>query len=292
MGLPLAALVALVALAGPRAARADAPNLFGVTARESGTANASGVTAVGYQAAYENPATAALVESATLGVGYGVAVPRLRLNGQRADLLQPRGLDLGLVVPFRIGRAVLSVAVGLHVPDSVLARVHLVPATEPRFALLENYPDRIVVGAAVALRPVRWLSLGVGIQLLADVAGDGITFNLGVSAGRRVSQAQLDISLPLRVTPLAGIWLSPLERLRIGLSYRGEVDLRLQLAVKANVNIADVYTGDARIALTGEDYFTPRRVTGGVAVDVLRNLTAYGSVVWWGWSALPRSWPS
>jgi long-chain fatty acid transport protein len=288
--LAVAMAMAMAAMAVPSAARADAPDLFGVTARESATANASAPTSAGYVAAYQNPATAALVETTTLGIGYGAGIPRLRLNGQPADLLAPRGLDLGMVVPFRLGREmVLSVAVGLYIPDSLLARIHLVPATEPRFALLENYPDRIVVSAAVGLRPVRWMSIGVGVQFLADVAGDGITFDLGVSGKNRQSTAQLDISLPLRVTPLVGLWFLPHDRVRVGVDYRGAIDLRLQLAVKANLNIANVYTGDAHINLTGEDYYTPRRVSGGLAVDVLRDLTAYAQVVWWGWSGLPRT---
>ena len=39
-------------------------------------------------------------------------------------------------------------------------------------------------------------------------------------------------------------------------------------------------TGDALVTIRATSYFTPRRVVGGVAVDVLPDLTLTGELGW------------
>jgi long-subunit fatty acid transport protein len=74
---------------------------------------------------------------------------------------------------------------------------------------------------------------------------------------------------------------------RAGLTYRGKLALDLALDILADVQIAGVVTGDVLVSLRASNYFTPARVGGGVAVDVLENLTVAADVTFNRWSAYP-----
>ena len=58
--------------------------------------------------------------------------------------------------------------------------------------------------------------------------------------------------------------------MRGGITYRGALALDLALDILANVQIAGVVTGDALVSLRASTYFTPARVTGGLAVERAR----------------------
>jgi long-subunit fatty acid transport protein len=74
---------------------------------------------------------------------------------------------------------------------------------------------------------------------------------------------------------------------RAGLTWRGELSLDLALDIRANVEVAGVVTGDVLVALRARSYFTPGRLTGGVAIDVADGLTIASDVAWNRWSAYP-----
>jgi hypothetical protein len=105
-----------------------------------------------------------------------------------------------------------------------------------------------------------------------------------VVGGAPLGQGALDVELPPRVAPMAGVLVTPHPRLRLGASYRGAVDLALRLGILANVDIAGVVTGDVLIDLRAANFYTPRRLTGALSVDVLPELTLSAELSWLGWS--------
>jgi long-chain fatty acid transport protein len=143
---------------------------------------------------------------------------------------------------------------------------------------------RIVAEPVYSLRVSRYFSIGAGASILTDVAGNGITFNVGVVGGEKVGEAALDVSMPTSVAPLVGVLITPTPRVRIGASWRGQLDLGLKLDILANVDVAGVVTGDALISLRAVNYFTPHRVQGGIALDVTDELTVTAELGWQGWS--------
>src|SRR6185437_12583620 len=162
-----------------------------------------------------------------------------------------------------------------------LARIHLVPPTEPHFALLDNDVHRVVVEPVAAAAYRGKIAFGAGASILADAASRQIVFDVGVVAGQKLGEAALDIELPVRAAPLVGIWGKPHDRVRLAATYRGELSLDLRLDILANVQVA----GDALVSIRAANYFTPARATASAAVDVADDLTVAADVSYQRWSA-------
>jgi long-subunit fatty acid transport protein len=172
----------------------------------------------------------------------------------------------------------------LYIPDQFIARLQLIPATEPHFVLLDNDVHRLVAEPAVSLRVFPWLAIGFGLSMFTDVAGNGIQFDVGVSENGNVGQGALDVDQPSRIAPYAGILVIPIDAVRIGAVYRSSIDLSLRLGIVANVDVADVVTGDAIIDIRAINFYTPRRIALGVAVDVVPDVTLTAELAWVNWS--------
>jgi hypothetical protein len=268
----------------PSLAWANALDTFGFGPRASGMAGAMAAEARGWAAAHHNPAGIALSDDVEAAIGYGGAVMGLLINDQDARVTSPHGVSVGLNLPLHIKSATLALGLALYIPDQFVVRIQLVPTGEPHFALLDNNLDHIVVTPALSLRPVKWLSLGLGLTLLADAAGNGVNFDFGLIDGGLAGRGALDVSLPTRVAPVAGIWFSPLRWLRFGAAYRGAIDLGVHLDIVTHVDIAGAITGDALISLRAINLYTPHKVAVGAALDLSPDLTVSAEVDWVGWS--------
>jgi long-subunit fatty acid transport protein len=277
-------LLLLVLLLLPSLAWANALDTFGFSPRSTGMAGAMAAEARGYAAAHHNPAGIALVDDVEAALGYGGAVMGLHLNDLDAKVTSPHGISVGLTLPLHIKSATVALGLALYMPDQFVARIQLVPAGEPHFALLDNNLDHVVVTPALSFRPLPWLSLGLGVTLLADAAGNGVTFDFGLVEGGLAGRGALDVSLPTRAAPVAGIWLQPLKWLRFGAAYRGEIDLGVHLDILTHVDIAGAITGDAVIALRAINLYTPHKVALGAAIDLSSDLTVSAELDWVGWS--------
>jgi long-chain fatty acid transport protein len=275
----------------PALAHANALDTFGLSARSTAMAGAVAADVRGWAATHHNPGAIALTEDVQGSVSYGGAVMGLRINGTGAGVTSPRGTSLGLAIPLKLRSWNFALGVAVYIPDQFVVRIRLRPATEPQFALQDNALQHVVVTTALSVRPVRWLSLGAGASILADAAGNGITFDVGVVGGEKVGKASLDVALPPRAAPVAGILVMPTNWLRVGASYRGQLDLALKLDVLANVNIAGVITGDTFITLRAVNFYTPQKVSLGLAADPHRSLTLSAQVDWVNWSAFRGGLP-
>lgn len=276
-------LVIVAALAAPAAA--DPLDDFGFGGAAAATAGARTATATGAEAAHHNPAGVALGEHPAVMVGWSYGAMLLEINGDDAEVLDPRGTTIGLAVPVALGGGwTVAGGLALYLPDQFLARVQLIPSTEPHFVLLDNDPHRVVVEPVAAIGHDR-LAIGAGASILADARSEQIVFDVGVVAGEKVGESQLDIELPVRLAPLVGVWARPHDRVRLGATYRGELSLDLDLDILANVQVEGVVTGDALVSIRAANYFTPQRVTAGVAVDATDALTVSADLAWLDWSS-------
>jgi long-chain fatty acid transport protein len=273
-----------IALAAPSPARANALDTFGFTARAGALGGAVCADAPGFAGAHHNPAGVALADDVQVSVGYGGAVAGLQLDGRDAQVTNPHGTSIGLALPAKLGGWTFAFGLALYMPDQFVVRIQLVPSTEPHFVLLDNNLEHIVVTPVLAVRPARWLAIGAGATILADAAGNGITFDVGVVGGDKVGKASLDVALPIRAAPVLGVQVTPHPSVRLGAAWRGEVDLGLKLDILANVDIAGAITGDTLISLRAINFYTPHKVSLGASVDVLRDLTVDAQVDWVGWS--------
>ena len=282
------AIIAAFTLASPSLAVADPLDEVGPGSRAAGMAGTYVANAEGADAAHHNPAGVALAEFPSLLLGYGFGTMQLSINGRDAEVLDAHGATIGAALPLRLTDDVtVAAGMSMYLPDQFIARVQLVPPTEPHFILLDNDPHRLVIEPVVAIKLGRYAALGAGVSIFGDARGDGITFNVGIVGGEKVGEAALDAGLPARLAPLLGVLLTPTPRVRAGFMYRGELSLDLALDIVSNVDVAGVVTGDVLVSIRASNYFTPQRATGGVAVDVLPDLTVSGQLSWANWAAYP-----
>jgi hypothetical protein len=285
-GLAGLALALASSLSGAGVAAADPLDEFGFGTDAAGMASARTAIATGAEAAHHNPGGVAIGRDPSVMLGYGYGSMHLDIDGRDSQVLDIRGTSLGIAVPIPITDSIsLGLGMALYLPDQFVARIQLIPPTEPHFILLDNDPHRLVAEPVVALRLGEWLTVGGGASVLGDARGNGITFNVGIVSGEKVGEAQLDAALPIRLAPLIGVQVAPGKRLRGGLTYRGQLGLDLALDILANVDVAGVVTGDALVSIRADSYFTPARVTAGVAADPLPELTLSAEAVWAQWSA-------
>jgi len=274
------------------AAAADPLDDLGFGSAATGVAGARTASATGAEAAHYNAAGVALGDHPAVLAGWGYGAMRLQINDRDAQVLDARGTRLGLAVPIPLGLGwKLGVGMALYLPDQFLARVQLIPTTEPHFVLLDNDPHRVVAEPVAALSYEGRFAIGAGASILADAESKQITFDVGIEGGEKVGEAALDIELPVRAAPIIAAWVAPHPRVRLGALFRGELSLDLTLDILANVQVAGVVTGDALVSIRAANYFTPAKATAGVAVDVLPDLTLSADATWQHWSGLGTGVP-
>jgi long-chain fatty acid transport protein len=263
----------------------DPQELFGVTGRGTGLAGALTAGADDASAAFYNPAGVAVAQRPAFELGWSYAWMGLKLDKQDARVTDPHGAHIGLTFPTQVRDFGFGFGVGVYMPDQYILRIQLTPQSEPHFGLLDNSPQRLISNVAVGLR-WRWLALGAGASFLANAGGRGITFDVGLAGGEKVGRASLDYGLPTRITPIAGLMVTPTPRLKLGFTYRGDINLRLSFDVLANVDVAGVVTGDAVITLLATNFFTPKKLAFGGQLQVRDDLKLLADVVWFRWSEM------
>src|SRR6185503_5432881 len=181
------------------------------------------------------------------------------IDGRDAGVTTPRGTSLGLSIPGHLGPFTGAFGVALYLPDQFIARIQLVPATEPHFALLDNNLQHVVVQPVLSLRIGRAFSIGAGASV--------------------------------RAAPVVGVTVMPRPWLRFAVTYRGELDLKLSLDILAHVDLPGAISGDTLISLIALNFYTPHTVTGAVGVD-FGALTLTAQLDRLKWSRFDKSLPS
>jgi long-subunit fatty acid transport protein len=278
-------------------ASANPLDTFGFGARGPALANAFSTLADDATAAYYNPAGLALGDRVRFFAGYSFGAPRLSFDGREAPAETARGISLGLSIPRLVGGTTAAFGVGLYFPDQRLVRIHTAGAADGRFALYENRLHRVAIHPALAWRPAPWISVGAGVSILADAKGAGTSFDLGLDLNRVTdptahrAAASLDVRLPTRVAPVAGLWAQPHPRLRLALVYRGP--LSLDVSIETDVAIdAGILRGRALTGLAASDYYSPGQLALGAAFDLSRAVTLSAEATWYRWSAAPSPLPT
>jgi long-chain fatty acid transport protein len=291
------ALALLFALAlAPRAA-ANPLDMFGAGGRGPALAGAFAALADDASAAYYNPAGVALGDRVRLLAGYSFGLPRLAFDGRGAAAETARGVTLGLAIPREVEGTTLAFGVALYFPDQRVVRIHALPAAVPRFVQYDNRLHRIAIHPALAWRPTPWLAVGAGVSILSDAGGPGADFDVALDLDRPTdpaaqrASARLDVQLPTRAAPVAGIWLRPHPRIRAALVWRGALSLDLDLTTRVRID-AQFLRGNAVTGLASTDYYSPDQLALGLALDVLPVLTLSAEATWYRWSGAPSPIPT
>jgi long-chain fatty acid transport protein len=267
---------ALLTLASP--GRANPLDYFGVGPRAMGLGGSLTALADDFSATHYNPAGLATRDALQLELGYLRVDPTLTLNDQDLGVDGVHAFQGGLVVPGKLGGHRLAVALGLHLPDERITRLRALPAAQPRFALYDNHPQRLVLTTSVAFEIIPdKVSLGAGLTYLSDTRGSLDVTGLVdfENAGNTTLVSSVDVDFVAARSPSFGLLFRPTPDLRVGLTYREEFDLTLDIGVAVNGDIVLDGASENPIPLVegatltlgsrNSNLFSPRSLVLGVA---------------------------
>lgn len=289
----LAIVAALAAAAAPAApAAANPADLFGFGARGQALAGAQVAGADDTSANYYNPALLAGTGDIRIDLGYQLALPRLTVDGQDTGVDTSRGLAVGIAVPGKLLGARLAVGAGLFLPDQHITRTRTLASAQPRFALYDNRPQRLLLSANLAVELPGDLSLGAGIAYMSSTQGavalDGIVGFPDANA----SQLDLAIDVDLKTIryPQVGVAWRAKPWLTLGASYRGGFRLVLDQTFDVTGDIGSpgqdplVMDGSLHLRSRAQDLFQPAQLTAGFDAQLTPCWSLAFDLAWHRWS--------
>jgi len=269
------------------AARANPLDTFGFGSRGTAMGDAQVADSSDFSANYYNPAGLARARDFQIAVGYFRATHQLETNGQDNHVDPVAGLVGGLVLPGRIFGVPIAFGLGLHVPDDRLSRVRDLPQTQPRWELYDNRNQRLYLAANLAFEPLPWLDIGGGLSFMAstegtlDISGEANLFNLYQSQLRH----QVDASLGAIRYPQFGARVKLGKRAALGVAYRGQFALHLDLSANLYGSLSNLTTALYTLQTSSVDAYLPQQVVVGGSFDPLDRLKVNVDFTWINWSA-------
>jgi len=284
-----ACLLGLVALgvAAPRPARANPLDVFGFGSRETALGGAASADVTGVPATYYNPAGVADAKGLSIQLGYFRASHALSIDGVDNEVDPVKGFTGGLVVPGKLLSVPFGFGLGLHLPDDRISRVRALRQEQPRWELYDNRNQRLYLAANLAVRPVKWVAIGAGYSFMSSTEGRlDITGLANIFA---VSQSQVrhevDADLTAVRYPQAGVRIDVTERVRLAAVYRGEFQLKLDLAARLRGDVSKLTTALYELETHSVNNFLPRQIVGGASWDVTDRVRTNLDFTWVEWSA-------
>ncbi len=266
--------VLVAAMLAARASWANPMETFGYTSRAIGMGGGATASAASYESCFYNPAGLGMLVGPEAGVGVLVYRPFLTAHIHQQDpatgalvpVDQKRSdnagvlLDVGFGTPIPLGdglERVLFFGFNLVVPGTTLYAVRERPATEATFPFLEDRNRRLVLNAAVAIRPWKPLMIGAGFSLLPDVFGD-----VKVDFTQAGTENATSVDVAMHLSPNVGILAEPMPGLTLGLTWRGAN--RTYLSIPVHVKLSQQYAA-INVEVTAYDYSTPHELAFGIA---------------------------
>lgn len=283
----LAIAPALLALAAPRAARANPLDTFGFGSRETALASAMSADVKGFAASYYNPAALARSERLDLSVGYFRAEQSLYTNGNDNAVDPVKGLVGGFVLPGKLFGVPVAFGLALHLPDDRISRVRAFRQEQPRWELYDNRNQRLYLAANLAFSPWPWMQIGGGVSFMSSTTG-----RLDISGSANIfrpddSQLRHEVDADLTAVryPQAGVRFELGKRVALGVVYRGEFKLRLDLSAYLHGDISGLTTALYKLETHSVNNFLPQQLVIGGAWQATKDLKALVDLTWVNWSA-------
>ncbi len=282
------ALVAASLLVAPAAA--NPLGTYGFGSREAAMGAAMTADTTGASATFYNPAGLAMAQRLTLEIGHFNVNQRLLIDGRDTRTDPVKGLNGGVVAPGELFKIPFAFGLGVHLPDDRLSRVRTMRQDIPRWELYDNRAQLLFIGAMLAVRPVRWLSLGGGIAFLSSTRGDFAISGRAQLDSTYDSQLRHEVDADLTTVrvPYFGARVELGERLSLGLSYRGEskLDLKLDADIKGEAEKLGI-VAPVRYTLGSHsfDAFQPRQLTLGASARPHPRLRANLDLTYVQWSS-------
>lgn len=253
-----------------------------------------------YTATHYNPAGLAFADRPMISFGFVYGTPNLRLtgenpnfvyagkkplNGQNQDIDDIRAFQVGGTFPLTRGRLrFIKIGVAANVPTTSLVRPVSMDAMEPHFVYFINHPQRMELKICVAFKIFSVLSVGGGVDILAN-----LKFPLKLQ-WFNVNETWLVGSVPTDpvFAPLGGIRFNPTNSLSLSAVYRGEILADLVLDVNLT-SFGEPFVPPVEITLI--NYFKPQEVVLGASYRFVKKLLVGVDVAWMDYSKAKTPMP-
>lgn len=288
MSLRVCTSLFLACLAFP--AGASTFDIYGFGPRAMAMGGALGGGADDSTASYYNPASLTSEKTVHLGIGLSYTAPFLYVDRAMPDSEHPTvlpgnhgGINFGWKYPVGgVFQDKVALGVSLHLPFGRLMHIQGFDPTSPQFYLYQNLHDKLLFVAAVAYEPTSWLSLGVGVQVLADLAGTA-TLNLDI-IDETFESAEAQVDIVPTGGPILALHARPWRGWQLGLTYRASTSLTFSLPV--GVHISEALALD--IGMQQNVLWTPDQWVVGLRFEAPRwDLSLGVDLTWARWSEAP-----
>lgn len=250
-------------------------------------------TSQGHGSVYYNPARLAFDSAPSFSIGYASGEFDLRIDGEEVDVRSAPALTLGLSLPLPfLGWLEDRIALGLALvlPQTSVLIADIPPPTTPSFALLETRAQTVSIQAALAFRPLDWVSFGAGVIALATLEGH---VEVGPNETGRLGSEVSDV-LVADFAPVIGVSVAPWPWLSFAATYRGQSAATFTFPIEANLGDLAGQVGlsglDVEVlpipilAIDGTAQFDPEQVAFEVAGRPQPWLLIAAGVNWKHWS--------
>jgi len=285
------ALALLAPMAGQ--SHANPVDSFGLGARAVGMAGAMTATAEGFAASHYNPAALARDNRLRIELGYAFMHPELRIDGRTLGVDAHRGFQGGFVIAGDVYEHTIAFALSLHLPDRLITRVRALPERQPRFVLYDNRPQRLVLSASFAVEVFEGLTIGASLTFLSHTEGRlDVAGRVGFTDTEETQlRAGVVEDLVAVRYPTVGVHYAPTPELQLGVTFREEFALRLDLEVLVSGDIVEdgeTTLPDASFDMSSSSstLFSPRQLAIGLAWDAGCWLIS-ADLTWAQWSRFP-----
>ncbi len=295
-GRTLLAVVALAPLSTSPAA-ANPLDAFGFGSRAAGMASAQTADATDFSANYYNPAGLVRGDELRIDVGWFYADSDLSLSGEDTNVDPVHGLVAGIAAPGRAFGVPIAFGLGLHLPDDRVSRVRSIRQQQPRWEMYDNRNQRLYLAANLAIEPLPGLAIGGGLAFMSstkgtlDVSGE-VVFP---AADESELRHRVDADLTAVRYPQAGVRWAPRDWIELGVVYRGEFQLDLDILASLEGSVATergcdesacaVADGVLILETHSVNAFLPQQVAGGVALSPDDRTRIALDLTWVDWSA-------
>ena len=266
---------------------------FGFGARAMGMGSAHTAIASDTSANYYNPGALTRQPHVEISGGYLMTFTSLRINERDLGVDEVNGSMLGLNVPGEIGPIRAAMGLAFYMPDDRISRVRALPESQPRFVLFDNRNQHVEIRANLAIRPIKSFSIGAGLAFLTGTKGvvtiDGSLTNIPEEAQLETS---VDVTFETARFPVAGLLWEPSDTWDLGLTYRGQSLVELDIAAHVDAQItgllgAQALDGTLEVGSFNTNFFSPHQIFFGLGwVSPWRTLFAI-DLGWLHWSAFP-----
>lgn len=271
-------------------------DVFGVGARAIAMSGAFTAVADDGSAAYYNPAGLAQIPRLTVAGGYMYAQPYLRIDGKDNGVDQNKGTYFAFTSSLMLFGHRWTTCVNFFIPDQHVLRFLMLPDTNPRFTLYYNDNHAVAAFVSSGFELFSWWSIGGGINYIGGNQG-GVDFQI---SEQDPSQGSLKSDIDSVIKPLFSMMFKPHESVRIGVTYREMVQVKLDLPNR--IIIPEIKLFDRNplpiiektiltLLTTAYSHFSPRQIALGVSWQINDRVLLALDATYYQWSEMRSPTP-